>query len=80
MKRYAFNTSSDLKEGDMIKSPLYDTPMQVVKVLSKSSKFFNKETGDLSNIFKNSNQFEIRELKIQKQDENIILACKIDKK
>lgn len=61
-KRYAFNTSDELNEGDLLKSPQYDTNMQVVKVLDKAYKYFNRVTGKLSDRYSNSNQFEIRDL------------------
>lgn len=76
-KRYAFNSSDDLKVGDMIKSPQYTTNMQVVKVLDESYKYFNKETGELSNNYKSSLQFEIREIKLNSVTD-IVLAQKIN--
>lgn len=76
-KRYVFKTSDEVKEGDRIKSPKYDTPMQVTKVLDREYKYFNKVTGDLSDEFNNSNQFEIRELKIVEENSNLITATKI---
>lgn len=76
-KRYAFNTKSEAKEGDMIQSVSYNTCMQVVKVMDKEFKYFNKETGDLSNKFSNSNQYEIRTLEICDVQDNVIIGTRI---
>lgn len=77
-KRYAFVTESDVSVGDMIESPEYTTPMQVVKVLKTPYKYFNKETGKLSNSFNNSNQFETRELDIRDKKSNVIPAYRLE--
>jgi hypothetical protein len=76
-KRYAFNTESDVKEGDMLNSPNYSTKMQVVKVLDKSFKYFNKVTGELSDDYTNSNQFETRDLVIINAEQSAIIATKL---
>lgn len=72
MKRHVFNSLNDLKVGDMLKSSSYDTKMQVVKVLETSYKYFNKETGDLSNEYNSSNQFEVRNLRIAEVTDDIV--------
>lgn len=71
-KKYSFNTSADLKEGDMFNSPSYDTKMQVVKILEYSYKYYNTSTGELSDIFNSTSQWEIRTLVIREEDEEII--------
>ena len=72
VKRYAFNTSSDVKKGDTIVSSEYNTPMQVVEVLYESFKYFNRQTGELSNTLNSTVQFEIRELVIRKEDKDVV--------
>lgn len=71
-KRYCFNTKDDVKVGDMIKSPNYDTAMQVVQVLEEAFSHFNHATGDLSNSLTNTKQFLIRELCIREEDTSVI--------
>lgn len=63
-KRYAFNTESEVKEGEMIKSDNYKTNVQVVKVLDRSYKYFDRNSGELSDELKSTNQYEIREIKV----------------
>ena len=71
-KRYAFNTSYDIKKGDTVIFHSYDTPMQVVEVLEESFKYFNRQTGELSNTLNSTVQFEIRELVMREEDKNIV--------
>ena len=68
MKRYTFNTEAEVKVGDVINSPSYSTPITVVKVLDKSYKFYNSITGDLSDEFKSSSQWDIKTLIIRDPD------------
>jgi len=72
MKRYTFNTEADLKEGDMVKSPTYLTPLQVVKVLDRPFKYYNQTTGELSDIYTSTNQWVIRTLVIAPEPTDIV--------
>lgn len=76
-KRYVFNTDDDVKVGDILNSPKYDNNMKVVKVLAKVKKYFNKETGRLSNLYFSTMQFTIRELKIGEENKDVIYATKV---
>lgn len=78
--RYAFNTDSEVEVGDMLDSPNYTTKMQVVAVLDKSFKYFNKDTGEMRNKIKGSKDFEIRELKVYDNAPQVIIATKVKKK
>ena len=71
-KKYSFNTSADLKEEATFSSPSYDTKMQVVKILESSYKYYNASTGELSDTFNSTSQWEIRILVIREEDEEII--------
>ncbi len=65
MKRYSFNTASDVHIGDRIQTSLYETPMQVVEILPQSFRYIDTASGELSNEKKMSTkQFEIRELSL----------------
>lgn len=73
LKKYAFNTKKEINKGDTISSPNYTTKMQVVDVLEESFKYYNVLTGDLSNEFNSTNQYEIREL-VFTDSENIVIG------
>jgi hypothetical protein len=77
LAKYSFNTSSDVKEGDMIKSNEYSSAMQIVKVLDESFAYYNKSTGELTNEFKSSAQWDIRTLIIREEDEEVVYAHKL---
>lgn len=77
MKKYSFNTESEVKEGDMIKTKEYDTNLQVVKVLETSYKYYNSSTGEMSDQFNSSLQWEIRTLVIREEEEDVIYGQKI---
>lgn len=71
-RRYAFNTKENLKEGDVISSEEYSTAMHVVKVLDKSYKYFNRNTGDLSDEISSTQQWEIKELVFKNIDSEVV--------
>lgn len=73
-KKYAFNTSSELKEGDILSSPEYTSRMQVVKVLDKSFKYYNSLTRDLSDDYTSTAQWEIRNLVVREEESEVVYA------
>ena len=78
-KKYSFNTESNLKEGDMVKSSTYSTAMQVVKVLDKSYKFYNSSTGEMSDEFNSTAQWEIKTLVIREDNADVVYGSVIKK-
>lgn len=76
-KKYCFRTSSDIEVGDLIKSSNYTTPMQVVKIIDKDYFYYHPDTGEMSNEFTSTKQWEIKELKIVESNEDIITAVKL---
>ena len=76
--KYSFNTNSDLKVGDIIKSSQYSSNMQVVSVLDKCYKYVNCKTGDLSMDCNSTNCFAIRELVIRDEEENKIYGTLVN--
>ena len=57
----------------MINSPSYETNMQVVKVLDKSHKYYNASTGELSDAYSATSQWEIRDLIIREETEEEVI-------
>lgn len=79
-KRYAFNTEADISVGDMIESEDYGNKMQVVKILNNSYKYYNKNTGELSDEFTSSMQYDIKELKLETEKEENVVYFKVTDK
>lgn len=82
LKKYAFNTTEKLAVGDMFESEDYVTPMQVVKVMDKTYRYYNTYTGELSNKkIASTKQFEIRLLQeASKTTGNVVLFERIQKR
>lgn len=76
-KKYSFNTNEDIKVGDMLKSSSYSTELQVVKVLDRSYKYYNSVTGELSDEFTSSAQWEVKTLVVRNEDSSIVYARKV---
>lgn len=72
-KKYSFNVNTDLvKVGDLIKSSTYDTCIQVVKLMPKKYNYFNGATGELSNVYNATTQWDIRPLEIREDVDNTV--------
>lgn len=71
-KKYCFNTDSDLKVGDMIKSNTYDSSLLVVRVLDKNFKYYNSSNGELSDEISSTLQNEIKTLVIREEESNVV--------
>lgn len=80
IKRYCFNTESEVSVGDMLDAPLYNTNMQVVKILDKSYKYFNRQTGELSDEITTTNDYEIRTLQVNETLQDTVVATKVNGK
>lgn len=72
-KKYSFNVNTDIvKVGDLIKSSSYDTCIQIVKLMPKKYIYFNGATGELSNIYNSTTQWDIRTLEIREDIDNTV--------
>lgn len=75
LKKYSFNTESDVKVGDMIKSPEYTESMVIAEVFDTCYRYYNSVTGDLTiDRPANSNVWKIRELVIGHPDTTRVYA------
>jgi len=71
-KKYSFNSESNLQVDDLIKSSKYDSLIQVTKVFDKSYKYYNVQTGEMSNEHTSTLQYEIKELIIREEEANVV--------
>ena len=76
-KKYSFNTTENIRVGDKINSPQYDTEMLVVKILPRAYKYYNSSTGKMSNTFNSTLQWEIRPLVLRDVDETTVYGSLI---
>lgn len=77
LKRYAFNTESDVEIGDVLKSSSYDTNIVVVKVLDEAFKYYNAATGKLSNNFDSTRMYDIKKLNVVDAFDDTVIAVKV---
>jgi len=78
LKRYAFNTDSEVKVGDVVVSKDYDTRMVVVKILEKSYKYYDRVTGTSSNEITSTGMYEIKDIKVVDDVNNeVVVAARI---
>ena len=78
LKKYSFNTDSEVSVGDLIETNEYDTNLLVVKVMEKSFKYYNRSTGEMSDEYVSTSQWEIRTLIIREADEeNVVYGVKL---
>lgn len=79
-KKYSFNTDSEVKEGDVLKSDSYKDNMLVTTVLDKSFNYYNSTTGELRDNINSSMCNKIVELVIiDKKKENVVEAIIVNK-
>jgi hypothetical protein len=79
LKKYSFNTASNVSVGDLIDSTEYTTYMLVIKVLEKSYLYFNAATGELSDEFNSTAQWNIRTIVIREEEEDVIYGKIVNK-
>lgn len=63
-KKYTYNIIDEVKVGDMIASPNYETPMYVSDVLDESYNYVNLSTGELKDKVNHPLDRPIRTLKL----------------
>ena len=79
-KKYSFNTDSEVKEGDVLKSDSYKDNMLITTVLDKSFNYYNSSTGELRDDINSSMCNKIVELVIiDKKKENVVEAIIVNK-
>lgn len=71
-KKYAFNTKSELKVGDLINSPNYDSVMLVEVILEKAYNYCNLQTGELTDEIKSTECVKIRELVMREEKSDVV--------
>lgn len=80
-RKYTYNTSAEVKEGDKIRVPSQRggsfVTITVVRVLNSLFKYVNRQTGDLLNEFTNSNCIDIKTLEIGQPKTDVVIGYKI---
>lgn len=77
MQKYCFRTKGEINTGDVLKSNNYEKTMIVTDVIDTDKRFYNTQTGDLTNEITSTKCYPIKELVISENAENVIYASKI---
>lgn len=76
LRLYAFKIQPEsVKVGERFKTIGYQTPIQVVQVLTETFEFVNTKTGDLSTVQNSTSQVPLQELSILRETpKNAVVA------
>lgn len=72
LKKYAFNTDANLKPGMRLASDHYSGQMVVTDVLENQYKYYNKETGQLSNLLDSTSYRTIKMMRITDKEYDVV--------
>lgn len=77
MQKYCFRTESEVEVGDVLKSKSYTNNMVVTDVVDADHKYYNAQTGEMTNTIYSTKCYPIRTLVLREEDENVIYAIKV---
>lgn len=77
--KYTFNTSADVKVGDLIKSPNYNSVILVEEILGDTFNYVNTQTGELTNKINSTRCVPIRELVIRNEEKDVVYGSFVNK-
>lgn len=73
-RKYCFRTDSDVKPGDKLRTPQYDSDITVMDVLDEDYKYYHQDTGEMSNKITSTRQWPIKTIKVVDKSTDAILA------
>ena len=78
MQKYCFSTKSEVSVGDVLKSKVYSNNMLVTDVIDKEYKFYNVQSGELSNDITSTKCYPIEEMILREENEEVVYASKVN--
>lgn len=78
MQKYCFSTKSEVSVGDVLKSKAYSNNMLVTDVIDKEYKFYNAQSGELSNDITSTKCYPIKEIILREENEEVVYASKVN--
>lgn len=78
MQKYCFSTKSEVSVGDVLKSKAYSDNMLVTDVIDKEYKFYNAQSGELSNDITSTKCYPIKEMILREENEEVVYALKVN--
>lgn len=78
MQKYCFRTDSEVNVGDVLKSRNYTTNMVVTDVADKDYKYYNRQSGEMTDTINSTNCYPIKTMVLREEDTNIVYATKVE--
>ena len=78
LRKYAFRIEDNVEEGDILKSSIYSSNMIVTDVIDNDFKYFNSQSGELSNEIKSTMCYPIKTIELREENTNVVYAQKIE--
>lgn len=78
MQKYCFRTDSEVKVGDVLKSRNYTANMVVTDIADKDYKYYNKQSGEMTDIINSTNCYPIKTMVLREEDANVVYATKVE--
>ena len=80
MAKYCFRTDSEIAVGDVLKSGKYTSNMMVTDVMDQDYKYYNSQSGSLTNDIDSTKCYPIKTLVTREEDDTVVYATKVIKK
>lgn len=77
MQKYCFRTESEVKVGDVLKSQSYTSKMIVTDVMDTDYKYYNAQSGEMTNTINSTKCYPIKTLVLREEDESVVYASKV---
>ena len=78
MQKYCFRTESEVNVGDVLKSNNYTKNMVVTDVADKDYKYYNKQSGEMTDTINSINCYPIKTMVLREEDTNVVYATKVE--
>lgn len=79
MQKYCFRIENEVEVGDVLKSKNYNTNMVVTDVVDKDYKYYNAQTGEMTNSINSTKCYPIKTMVLREEDESVVYASKVNK-
>ena len=80
MQKYCFRTENEVEVGDVLKSNSYTNNIVVTDVVDADHKYYNAQTGEMTNTINSTKCYPIKTLVLREEDESVIYATKVIEK
>ena len=77
IQKYCFRTENEVEVGDVLESKSYTSNMVVTDIVDADFKYYNAQSGEMTNTINSTKCYPIKTLVLREEDENVIYAAKV---